>query len=80
MIKKFKAWSGSNTALAKCTRTIFHGVIGVLIANIDLLLGYVAIPTELRPFVAATVMSILSPIQAAFGDWSVPDEVMECDV
>ena len=76
MLTKFKAWSGSNTALAKCTRTIFHGVIGVLIANIDLLIGYAAIPTELRPMVVAMVMAILSPIQAAFGDMSVPDEEM----
>ena len=67
MISAIKKWCGSNTALDKCTRTIFQGVIGVIIANIDLLLGYVAIPTELRPMVVATVMAVLSPIQAAIG-------------
>ena len=67
MLEKFRQWCGSNTASAKCTRTIFQGVIGVIIANIDLLLGYAAIPTEFRPMVAAGVMAILSPIQAMLG-------------
>lgn len=63
----FKTWCGSNSPLDKCTRTIFQGVIGVVMANIDLLVGYAAIPHEFRPMIVAMVMAILSPIQAAFG-------------
>lgn len=78
MLKKFKEWCGSNTALCKCTRTIFQGVIGVIIANIDLILGMFYIDPVMKPFIVALVMAVLSPIQAAFGDMSLPEtEVME---
>lgn len=80
MLQKIIEWSGSNTKSAKCTRTIFHGVIGVLIASIDLLLGYAAIPMELRPVVAATVMAILSPIQAVLGERGQAGEEEEAGV
>lgn len=57
----------SNSPQARLGRTIVQGIIGVLIANIDLLLGYVAIPPELRPVIAGVVMAILSPIMATMG-------------
>lgn len=62
-----KKWLASDTATGRLTRTIFQGVIGVLIANIDLILGYVAIPVEMRPVVVALVMAVLSPIMKALG-------------
>jgi multisubunit Na+/H+ antiporter MnhG subunit len=77
MLNKFIDWCGSNTATAKCTRTIFQGVIGVIIADIDLLLGYAAIPMEMRPFIAAMVMAILSPVQAMIGGVTLPNMRME---
>ena len=58
----------SNSPQARLGRTILQGIIGVLIANIDLLLGYVAIPPELRPVIAGVVMAILSPIMAMMGE------------
>lgn len=64
MIRK---WLASNTATGRLTRTIAQGLIGVLIANIDLILGYVAIPLEMRPVIVALVMAVLSPIMAALG-------------
>ena len=70
----FKTWCGSNSPLDKCTRTIFQGVIGVIMANIDLLVGYAAIPHEFRPMIVAMVMAILSPIQAAFGSEQEEEE------
>lgn len=51
----------------RLARTILQGVIGVLIANVDLLLGYTAIPPELRPVIAGVVMSVLSPVMAMLG-------------
>lgn len=78
MVSKFKAWCGSNTASAKCTRTIFQGVIGVIIANADILLGHYILDASTRAIIVALVMAVLSPIQAAFGDMALPDEdVME---
>lgn len=68
MFKAFKKWSGSNTAFDKCTRTIFHGVIGVLIAySADIVAGLGLEPSECA-IITALVMAILSPIQAAIGE------------
>lgn len=62
-----KKWLSSNTATGRLTRTIVQGIIGVIIANIDLIMGYVAIPLEMRPVIVALVMAVLSPIMAALG-------------
>lgn len=62
-----KKWLSSNTAGGRLTRTIVQGIIGVIVANIDLILGYVAIPLEMRPVIVALVMAVLSPIMAALG-------------
>lgn len=67
MLQRIKSWCGSNTASAKCTRTIFQGVIGVIIANADVLLGYYVLDQTTRAIVVALVMAVLSPIQAAIG-------------
>lgn len=64
MIRK---WLASDTASGRLTRTIVQGVIGVFIANLDLILGYVTIPVEMRPVVVALVMAILSPVMKALG-------------
>ena len=68
MWQKFKAWCGSNTASAKCTRTIFQGLIGVVISNADIMLGYYIFDPAYRAIIVALVMAVLSPIQAAIGD------------
>lgn len=62
-----KKWLASDTASGRLTRTIVQGVIGVFIANLDLILGYVALPVEMRPVVVALVMAVLSPIMKALG-------------
>ena len=66
-MSRLKQWLAANTAAARLTRTIAQGVVGVLIANIDLIVGYAAIPLEMRPVIVALVMAILSPIMAALG-------------
>ena len=58
----------SNDTKYRLLRTIIQGIIGVIIANLDLLAGYVAIPTELRPVIVALVMAVLSPIMSAMGN------------
>lgn len=61
-------WCGSNTAFAKCTRTIFQGIVGVLIAYAaDMVAGF-GFDATTCTIITALVMAVLSPIQAALGD------------
>lgn len=60
-MKKFLT---SNEWQYRLTRTIVQGVIGVLIANIDLLISSIALPPEYKTMIVALVMAILSPIMA----------------
>lgn len=57
----------SNDTKYRLLRTILQGIIGVIMANLDLLIGYAAIPTELRPVIVAAVMAVLSPIMSELG-------------
>lgn len=57
----------SNETKYRLARTIVQGVIGVIFAYIDVLVGYVAIPDELRPMIVALVMAVLSPIMSELG-------------
>jgi len=57
----------SNSWQMRLARTILQGIIGVLISNIDLLIGYTTIPQELRPVIVGVVMAVLSPIMAMLG-------------
>lgn len=58
----------SNETKYRLIRTIIQGIIGVLIANLDLLIGMVTIPAELKPVIVALVMAILSPIMSELGN------------
>ena len=62
-----KTFLTSNDAKYRLLRTIVQGIIGLIIANLDLLLGYTAIPAELRPVITGLVMAVLSPLMAALG-------------
>ena len=57
----------SNDTKYRLLRTILQGIIGVITANLDLLLGYTVIPPELRPVITGVVMAILSPIMSELG-------------
>ncbi len=46
-------------------RTIVQGVIGVFIANIDMILGWCVLDPSTRALVVALVMAVLSPTMAA---------------
>lgn len=55
-------------------RTVIQGVIGVLIANIDLIIGFIpVIPEALRGVIVLVIMAVLSPIMAELGKRD-PDE------
>ncbi len=57
----------SNEWQYRLLRTIIQGVLGVLIANIDLILGYVVLDPSARALVVALVMAVLSPVMALLG-------------
>ena len=63
-MKKFLT---SNDASYRLARTILQGFIGVIIANIDVIIGTFTISSEWRPIIVALCMAILSPIMAAIG-------------
>lgn len=67
MYKAFKDWCSSNSALARCTRTIAQGVVGVLVANVDYFIGTQFDPQTKAVLVALT-MAVLSPVQAMLRD------------
>lgn len=57
----------SNEAKYRLLRTIVQGIIGVIIANLDTLIGLTDIPVTVKPIIVALVMAILSPIMAEMG-------------
>lgn len=62
-----KKWLQSNSTSARLTRTIFQGVIGVLVANIDFLIAHFSFSPETKTFIVAICMAVLSPIMAHLG-------------
>lgn len=57
----------SNDTIYRLLRTVLQGIIGVLIANIDLLISKLTFDPSLKPMIVALVMAILSPIMAEIG-------------
>lgn len=57
----------SNAWQYRLLRTIIQGIIGVLIANADTIIGSFVIDPVWKGIVVALVMAVLSPIMAAFG-------------
>ena len=58
----------SNELKYRLLSTIIQGVIGVLVANIDLIIGFIpVIPEALRGVIVLIIMAVLSPIMAELG-------------
>ena len=62
-----KTFLKSNKTRYRLGRTILQGIVGVLIANVDLIISSLNIPPELKPVIVALVMAILSPIMSELG-------------
>lgn len=62
-------WLNDNSTKGRLIRTIVQGVIGVLIANLDLLIGMFQIAPELKPMIVALVMAVLSPVMSELGKY-----------
>ena len=52
----------------RLARTIAQGVIGVLVANLDLIVGWCVLDPSVRALVVALVMAVLSPVRAELGE------------
>ena len=57
----------SNEWQWRLLRTMSQGVLGVLVANIDLLVGAAVLDPVWRALVVALVMAVLSPVMAELG-------------
>ncbi len=58
----------SNDTQWRLFRTIIQGVIGVILANIDVIFTDISfIPETLRPVIVMIVIAILSPIMSFIG-------------
>ena len=57
----------SNDWQWRLVRTIVQGVLGVVIANLDLIMGWCVMDPSMRELAVALVMAVLSPIMAALG-------------
>lgn len=62
-----KRFLTSNEWQWRLARTILQGVIGVIVANLDVIAGYIVLDPSIRAIVVALVMAILSPIMAMLG-------------
>ena len=53
-------------------RTVAQGVLGVLVANLDLLVGTLALAPAMRAKVVAHRLAVLSPVMAEVGKHMAP--------
>ena len=58
----------SNEWQYRLLRTIIQGILGVVVANLDLIVGACVLDPSQRALVVAVVMAVLSPIMAALGN------------
>lgn len=63
----WNAFLTSNEWQYRLLRTIIQGIIGVLIANLDVIIGSFVIDPAWKGIVVALVMAVLSPVMAAIG-------------
>lgn len=54
----------SNEWQWRLARTIVQGILGVIVANIDLIFGQVVLDPACRALFVALVMAVLSPVMA----------------
>lgn len=64
----------SNEWQWRLLRTIVQGIIGFLIANIDLLFANFSMDANTKAIVVGVTMAILSPIMAEIGNKNTEDK------
>lgn len=71
-MKKFLT---SNETIYRLMRTVVQGILGVIIANLDTLIGFTPIDPAAKPIIAAVCMAALSPVMAEIGKKSNKEEL-----
>lgn len=61
----------------RLARTVVQGVLGVVVANLDLLVGAAALAPEWKALVVAAAMAVLSPVMAEIGAHTANDPANE---
>ena len=51
----------------RLARTVVQGILGVLVANVDVLMGAAVLDPTWRAICVALVMAVLSPVRAELG-------------
>ena len=64
----------SNEWQWRLLRTVVQGVLGVVVANVDLLMGVAVLDPTWRALCVAVVMAVLSPVMAELGKAGDSDE------
>lgn len=64
----------SNEWQWRLLRTVVQGVLGVVVANVDLLMGVAVLDPTWRAPCVAMVMAVLSPVMAGLGKADDSDE------
>ena len=59
----------SNEWQWRLARTVVQGVLGVFVANVDLIVGFAVMDPTMRALVVAFVMAVLSPVMAEIGSY-----------
>lgn len=65
----------SNEWQWRLLRTVVQGVLGVVVANVDLLMGVAVLDPTWRALCVAMVMAVLSPVMAGLGKADDSDEI-----
>ena len=64
----------SNEWQGRLLRTVVQGVLGVVVANVGLLMGVAVLDPTWRALCMAMVMAVLSPVMAELGKADDSDE------
>lgn len=64
----------SNSTGYRLLRTVAQAVIGVIVANIDVIIGTFSIDDVWKPIIVGVIMAVLSPIMAEIGKGTNTEE------
>lgn len=71
----------SNETFFRLARTILQGILGVIVANLDYIVGFGHFSSGTKAIIVALVMAVLSPIMSEIGKHVGAEEVEaeDCD-
>lgn len=64
----------SNDWKYRLARTIVQGILGVIVANVDVIAGSVILDPTQRALVVALAMAVLSPVMAMLGEGACDED------